>query len=126
MPAREISRDEWAEFCDSFSRQHEGWISTIEVFGPDIGAQVEARGISFAGITAELKTGGEDVITITTREQPEGHVTHVITSPKKVMLEETEEGAHEALKVEAADGAATLLRFRSAVLPEMVDGVVSE
>ncbi len=36
------------------------------------------------------------------------------------------EGAHEASQVEAADGTATLLRFRSAVLPEMVDGVVPE
>jgi hypothetical protein len=126
MPTREIPRDEWAEFCDSFSRQHEGWIGTIEVFGPDIGAQVEAREISFAGITAELKTGGGDVITITTGEQPAGHVTHAVAAPKKVMLEETEGGAHEALKVEANDGTATLLRFRSAVLPEMVDGVVSE
>ena len=126
MATREIRRDEWVEFCDGFSRQHEGWIGTIEVFDPDIGAQTEARQLSFAGITAELKTGGQDVITLTTRERPEGHVTHAIASPKKVMLEETEEGAHEALQVEAADGTATLLRFRSAVLPEMVDGVVSE
>lgn len=71
-----------------------------------------------------MKAGGEDVITITTREQPERHVTHTIVSPKKIMLEETEEGAREALQVEASDGTATLLRFRSAVLPEMVDGVV--
>ena len=125
MATREIARDEWVEFCDGFSRQHEGWIGTIEVFGPDIGAQVEARELPFAGITAELKAGGGDVITITTREQPERHVTHTIVSPTKVMLEETEDGAHEALKVEASDGTATLLRFSSAVLPETVDGVVS-
>lgn len=125
MATREIPRDEWVEFCDGFSRQHEGWIGTIEVFGPEIGAQFEARDLPFAGITAELKEGGEDVITITTLEQPERHVTHTIVSPKKVWLEEAEDGAHEALNVEASDGTATLLRFRSAVLPEMVDGVVS-
>ena len=58
--------------------------------------------------------------------QAAGHVTRAITAPKRVMLEETEGGAHEALKVETADGTATLLRFRSAVLPEIVDGVLSE
>jgi hypothetical protein len=126
MVTREIPRDEWVEFCDSFSRQHEGWIGTIEVLGKEIGAQVEARELPFAGITAELKTGGEDVITITAREQPESHVAHIIVSPEKVMLEETDEGAHEALKVDASDGTATLLSFRSAMLPEMVDGVVSQ
>jgi hypothetical protein len=30
------------------------------------------------------------------------------------------------LQIESADGTATLVRFRSAVLPEMVDGFVFE
>jgi hypothetical protein len=30
------------------------------------------------------------------------------------------------LKIESDDGVTTLVRFRSAVLPEMVDGIVAE
>ena len=41
---REIPRDEWAGFLDSFSRQHEGWLVRLEVPGAEIGAQVEAQG----------------------------------------------------------------------------------
>lgn len=37
-------------------------------------------------------------------------------------LEQTDEGADAALAIKSADGTA-LLRFRSAVLPEMVDAV---
>ncbi|OLE50804.1 MAG: hypothetical protein AUG51_26320 [Acidobacteria bacterium 13_1_20CM_3_53_8] len=51
---REIPREEWAEFLDIFSRQHEGWLVTVEVLSEEIGAQVEAEGKPLEGITAEL------------------------------------------------------------------------
>jgi len=40
-----------------------------------------------------------------------------------VSLEQTDEGADAALAIKSADGLTALLRFRSAVLPEMVDAV---
>ena len=126
MPTQEIPRDEWSAFFDSFSRQHEGWLATVEVFGDDLGAQVEARELRLEGITADLKGSNEDAISIMVGETPDDHVTHTITAPSHVRLEQTQEGANEALQIESASGATTLLRFRSAVLPEMVDGVVSE
>jgi hypothetical protein len=123
MQTREIPRDEWAAFFDSFSRQHEGWLATVEVLGKEIGAQVEARELALRGITAELK-GDEDTISIILGETPKDHITHIITGPSHVRLEQTESGAHEALQIESASGVTTLLCFRSAVLPEMVDGIV--
>jgi hypothetical protein len=39
---------------------------------------------------------------------------------------QTSEGANAALEIESADETKTLLRFRSALLPEFVDGVVLE
>lgn len=123
---REIPRDEWIEFFDGFSRQHEGWLAAVEVFGADIGAQVEARELPFAGITAEFKGSGENMISLLLGEEAEDHVTHTISRPTHVRLEQTAEGANAALQIESADGTTTLLRFRSAVLPEMVDGIVSE
>ena len=126
MRTREIARDEWERFFDSFSRQHQGWLATIEVFGPDIGAQVEARELPFEGITAVLKGSGADMISIITGELTEEHLAHNISAPVHVRLEESEEGAHLALEIESAAGVRTLLQFRSAVLPEMVDGIVTE
>ena len=61
---REIPREEWTGFMDSFSRQHEGWLVTVEVLGREIGAQVEAEGKPLEGITAELKDGSEDLIVV--------------------------------------------------------------
>jgi hypothetical protein len=47
MPTREIPREQWNNFFDSFNRQHEGWLATLEVFAPEIGAQQEARDLPF-------------------------------------------------------------------------------
>jgi Family of unknown function (DUF5335) len=123
---REIPREEWAEFLDSFSRQHEGWLVTIEVLGEEIGSQVEAEAKPLEGITAELKGGGKDSISINVGLNPSEHVTHNITAPTHVRIEQAENGADMALQIESEGGATTLLRLRSAMLPEMVDGVVSE
>jgi hypothetical protein len=124
MKTREIPRTEWAAFFDSFSRQHEGWRVTLEVFGPDIGDQIEERDLALEGITAELADAG-DKIEIMIGAKPDDHITRTISAPAQVSLEQTDEGADVALAVKAADETTTLLRFRSAVLPEMVDAVAS-
>jgi hypothetical protein len=123
---REIPREEWGEFLDSFSRQHEGWLVTVEVLGTEIGAQVEAEGKPLEGITAELKDDDVDSIIITVGLTPAEHVTHNITAPTHIRLEQAENGANMALQIESSEGVTTLVRLRSAMLPEMVDGVVLE
>jgi len=126
MATQEISRDEWTTFLDRFSRQHEGWLVTLEVFAPDIGAQEEARELPLEGISVASKDSEPTTIAISVGKTPEDHVTHTITEPTRVWLEQTSEGANAALEIESADGAKTLLRFRSTLPPEMVDGVVLE
>jgi hypothetical protein len=121
---REIARDEWVPFFDSFSRQHDRWLVTLEVLWPEIGAQVESRDQALSGITAELKDSGEDVISILLGGAPRDHVAHIVHAPSHVRLKETESGAHEALQIESSSGVTTLLQFRSAVLPQAVDGIV--
>jgi hypothetical protein len=121
---REIPREEWAEFLEGFSRQHEGWLVTVEVLGEGVGAQVEAEAKPLAGITAEPNGGGEGSISITVGRTPAGRVTHNVASPTHVRIEQAENGADMALQVESSGGATTLVRLRSAMLPEMLDGVV--
>jgi hypothetical protein len=123
---REIPRAEWAEFLDSFSRQHEGWLVTVEVLSEEIGAQVEAEEKPLEGITAEQKGSGEGSISITVGLIPEEQVTHNIRAPTHLRIEQAENGADMALEMESEEGVTTLVRLRSAMLPEMVDGIVSE
>jgi uncharacterized protein DUF5335 len=124
MRTQEIPRSEWKGFFDTFSRQHEGWLATLEVLGSDVGAQEEAHELPLAGVS--LSSGGDETaaISIDLGTTPDEHVSHAISKPTTVWLEQTEQGANAALEIEVADGTKTLLRFRSPMLAEFVDGEV--
>lgn len=126
MKTKEIQKTEWPKFFDSFSRQHEGWLATLEIFGSDIGAQVEERELAFQGIVDEWdETRGNQII-ILMGAKPDDHITHAIDHPTNVSLEQTDEGADVAMSITSEGGTVALLRFRSPMLPEMVDGVVHQ
>ena len=125
MPTEDIPRTEWAPFLDAFSRQHEGWLTTIEVVTSGLGAHREVRDKPLTGITEDRKRGDAASVTVSAGERPEDHVTHVIERPSRVALELTEEGAHKGLRIESENGEMTLVLFRAPALPETVDGMVS-
>src|SRR5437667_7579856 len=126
MPTLEIPRDEWTTFLERFSRQHEGWLATLEILASDIGAQQQARDLPFEGITATSRDSAAKTIAISLGKTLEDHVTHTISEPTRVWLDQTSAGANAALEIESADQVKTLLRFRSALPADMVDGVVLE
>lgn len=126
MKTKSIPRSEWPKFFDSFSRKHEGWLATLEIFATDIGAQVEERELAFEGIVNQSEEALGNQIIIMMGAKPDDHITHTIARPTDVSLEQTDEGADVALAIKSEAGALVLLRFRSAMLPEMVDGVVEQ
>ena len=126
MPTQEIPRKDWNNFFDVFSRQHEGWLATLEIFAPDVGAQEEAHELPLEGISIASGSNETDAIAISLGKTPEDHVTHTITTPEHVWLEQTSGGANAALEIESENQNKALLRFRSSLPPEMVDGVVME
>lgn len=111
MLAREIPRGEWVRFFDTFSKQHEGWIATVELIGAQLGDQMESTRLPLVGLSADTK-GRESRIEIMVGDRPDAHVTRIINAPKRVWLKEPEEPAHEAIEVESDDGVITLLHFR--------------
>jgi Family of unknown function (DUF5335) len=124
MSTQEIPREQWNNFFDSFSRQHEGWLASLELMSTDLGAQEEAAELSFEGISLNSDTEEANAIVINLAKAPADHVSHMIDHPKHVWLQRTDEGADASLEIESEDDAKTLLRFRSPILPEFVDGIV--
>jgi hypothetical protein len=124
MPTQEIPAYEWGRFFDEFSRRHEGWLVTVEILGSEIGRRGQVRDLSLEEITVEPNEVGEDEITIIAGAEPDARVVHTVAAPNRVWLKQTEEGADEALEIESFEGL-LLITFRSAMLPEMVDGVLA-
>lgn len=114
MPTQEIPRQEWKKFFDNFSRQHEGWLATLEIFGSDVGAQEEVHELPLQGVSVASEPA---TIEISMGKGPDDHVSHAVEKPTRVWIEQTEEGANAALEIESEDQTKTLLRFRSPASP---------
>ena len=104
---------------------HEGWLVSVDVLAAAIGAQPEVHDLPLVGVSVE-RGNGAGTITISAARSGVGQITHTIHSPTRVWIERTEQGADAALQVESAEGTTTILRFRTAALPETVDGVAKQ
>ena len=107
---REIPKSEWTAFFNDFSRKNEGRGVTLEVFGPELGDQVEERDFFLSGIAAEVGNG-RNAIEIMMGGSPSRHLTHVIKNPTKVGLEKLVPGTTGALQITSADGTTALLHL---------------
>jgi hypothetical protein len=122
MPTRRIPRSDWVSFFDSFSKRHQTWLVTLEIMDPEIGDQTETRDLPLIGITAELSQRGPDQIEIVIGGPSTSYVSNTILDPLEVWLKTTDAGADEILEIKGKTETA-LVRFRSAMLPELVNGL---
>jgi hypothetical protein len=122
MRTIDVPQRDWTRTLDQFSAVHEGWLVSLEVVGPLLGAQPQIHELPLRGITAE--TGSRDpVITIAVARADGEHITHVIHAPAQVQIEQTNEGADVALQIQAGDGTASILRFKTVAMADSVDGM---
>ena len=97
MSTREVTRNEWTSFFDVFSKQHEGWIASLEILGDEVGAQAEAVELPFEGISVSAK-GEPQSLVINLGRSAEDHISHTVERPQHVWLRQTEEGANDSLE----------------------------
>lgn len=119
----DIPHGEWRSFLDNFSRQHEGWLVTVEIAGAEISG-LEAENLKLDGITSE-HSEGHDRISIALGKSADDHLTHFIVDPVRLMFLEAASGGHVGLAIEAADGSRTMVRFRGPAKPETLDHVAA-
>lgn len=125
MRTVEIPREAWAQTLNEFTAIHEGWLVSVDVLDPAIGAQPEINNLPLLGVSAE-RVDRDGTITISAARSATEHITRTIHAAIRVHIERREDGADLALQIESADGTKTILRFRAAVLPETVDGIVHQ
>ena len=124
MPMRtiEIARSDWSEALEEFSAIHEGWLISVDILSLDLGAQPEINDLPLIGATLDAPDGA--TLTVAAGRSADDHVRHPIQAPRRIWMERTDAGADAALGIESGDGITTIVRFRTAALPETLDGVV--
>ena len=122
MQTIEIPRAAWAGRLNEFTSAHQGWLVSLDVLGPELGAQPEVSNLPLLGVSADTSSC-DDTIVIAVGRPPGEHLSHLVHQVTRIYLERTEEGADAALQIESADGTRTLMRFRVPTLPESVDGM---
>ena len=53
MRTVEIPREAWVEQLNEFTAIHEGWLVSLDVLGPEIGAQPEIVNLPLLGVSAD-------------------------------------------------------------------------
>ena len=119
MPIIEIAREDWRAELDAFTTRHEGWLASLAVFDPALGAQHEIDDVPLLGVSAERMAHDRTIAVSVARTATE-HLTHVIRDVTRVYVERTSNGGATALLAEAADGSSTILQLRAVALPAVV------
>jgi hypothetical protein len=110
MQTYEIPRDKWPSDVTLFGEAHYRWLVSIEVSNSEIGVQPEVRDMPLEGLSADPPAKG-DTVTIFVERTPDDHLTRLISSPRRIYVEENDNGRDAAMKIESADGTSTLVNF---------------
>jgi hypothetical protein len=102
---------EWTSSLEELTRRHYNESVTVEVIGPDVGAQIEATGLLLKGLSLDVKDRPAGAVSIFLEGVRSGHVERLVHQPVDVSVKRDAQGADEALAIESADGTLTLVRF---------------
>jgi Family of unknown function (DUF5335) len=121
MKTQEIAHSDWERSLDAFSAAHEGWLVSLEVLSPALGAQPVLTDVPLVGVTLEDHQG--DAIAIAAERRTGEHATHFVDTPTHIWVERTDEGTDVALAIESSDGSRAVLALKTPARPETVDGI---
>jgi hypothetical protein len=128
MRTREVPRNEWASFCEQFSRIHHHKPVNMTTTERELGVQPNARDLPLIGITTEQSAGGGRQIGVMLGEATGAHLAHTIERPSHLRVAEWNDDYSAALQIESEDGSVTLLQVgpEAEVLPPgvILDGIV--
>jgi hypothetical protein len=108
----ELPRDRWRSYFDDLSRGLATVQATVEIDGPDLGAQVQAEGLVLSGISYDDR---DDVLVVGL--SPGGateSLEHLVSSPRRIRVESSDAILPSTIEVEDADGERTLVRLQPA------------
>lgn len=110
---QEIPRDAWRPYFDELSRHLGTVTATVEITGPDIGAQeLTAQRLVLTGLSYDDR----DDVVVVGLDAPGGHIEeaeHLVEHPTKVMVA-TGDGDEVAIDIADAENHQTIIRMKDA------------
>jgi hypothetical protein len=126
----EIPEDQWPDFCKGFSREHHGWLVNLrcvntDQLGKDRSAAFKNGKVLSNGLPLqEVRKNRKDDTTEFMVTVGEGAEEVSIPVPDVIRLyNEKSDDAHKGLRLDSGDSSSTLVEFRVAAKPEMLDGL---
>ena len=104
MSVRNIPRESWRSFLDAFTRQHHGWLVSVDGSDPEPLEYIRSDGGAI-----EISAGK--------------HQRLADASAVTVAASDADETAVDHLEIANGNERVTI-RFRAAINPELVDGMV--
>jgi Family of unknown function (DUF5335) len=105
---QEIPRDSWRSYFDDLSRGLKTVEATVEVDGPEVGAQIEAERLVLTGVTYD---SGDDIFVIGL-DAPGGdpeELQRVIDHPQRIFVEGELPELGMTIAIEDAEGNRTIV-----------------
>jgi hypothetical protein len=114
----EINTRDWKTFCERLTEMEHGQMVTIEVIDRDGAHHEVASAVPFERATLRPKDACNDAIWINA-----GHgFTHEIVEPIHITLKRNAGGGFNPVQIDGETGT-TILHFRPALKPTVVDGL---
>lgn len=111
MELVEIPRDEWAGFCDVFTRAYRGSLASLLRVDPWGEREIVARDRPLQSIFPGAEEGGREVEVVCVTVEGADPGMLAVDAPRRMWLAE-EDGELSALRIDSADGASMVLVFR--------------
>jgi hypothetical protein len=112
MPIYEVPRQDWTGELDQFTTTHEGWLVSLEIFGPYLGAQPEIVNMPLLGVSAD-RVNHDGAIAISVARSAADHFTHIVHNVSRIFIERTHDGTTAALLIESTDATRTVVQLRA-------------
>jgi len=114
----EINARDWKTLCDRITEMEHGQMVTIEVVERDGSLREVARALPLEKVTLKPKDACNDAIWINASDG----FRHEIVEPIHIKVKRNAEGGFNPVQIDAETGT-TILHFRPALKPTVVEGL---
>jgi hypothetical protein len=113
MATREILRDQWVVFLESFSHEHAGRLVSLgmdSVHAEQKIVNIESREMPLRQIAADIKDK-ESTVAISLGMAGDRLLRHTIQSVSRIRIAQTDDGSDSVVEIESMNGQTTTLNL---------------